>query len=161
VAFAMGLGALNLVLVHGKHILKQTKGQWLFSVVLFISMIVPLVFGVFGGLSNQVFTWSFNNLFSPLSQAVFASLAFWMASASYRVLRLKNLESSIFMIAAIVMLFRNIALGEMISSSLPAFGLWLLLTPTNAVNRGIMITAAVGAIALGLRVLLGYEKVYG
>jgi hypothetical protein len=64
-------------------------------------------------------------------------------------------------IAAFILMLGRVPLGNAIHPFLPAAADWLMEIPQNAAKRGILIGAALGVIATGMRVILGMEKTYG
>jgi hypothetical protein len=107
------------------------------------------------------------NFFNPLQAAMFSLLAFYIASAAFRSFRIRNIEATILLGAAIIVMLGRIPFGEMILSwipggerVMPSLTEWIMNTPNAAAQRGIIIGAALGAAALSLRVILGIERSY-
>ena len=57
-----------------------------------------------------------------------------------------------------IVLLGRAPLGRSLSDIFPDFAQWLIDIPNNAGRRAIMMGAAIGAIATGLRVILGLER---
>jgi hypothetical protein len=92
---------------------------------------------------------------------MFSLLAFFMASAAFRAFRARNVEATILLIAAAVVMVGRIPLGESILGGRPYlahFTDWLMNWPNAAAQRGIIIGAALGAASLSLRVIVGIER---
>ncbi len=104
------------------------------------------------------FGWAANYLFTPLQATMFSLLAFYIASAAFRAFRVRNVEATILLIAAVVVMLGRIPLGE--RRSFGRFTEWLMQVPNGAAQRGIIIGAALGAASLSLRVILGIERSY-
>jgi hypothetical protein len=162
-AFAVGLGAVNLAIMHVGNISKQKDG-WPFSVVLMASMALFFGVGVYNFLSPEnaatrtFYQDMFTYAFTPISNAVFALLAFYVASASYRAFRARNTESTLLLIAAILVMLGKAPVGELIWSKFPEMSSWLLDVPNTAGQRGLTIGVAVGAFSTALRTMLGIER---
>lgn len=140
-AFAMILGAGNLLRIHVGKMTKQAKG-WGFSAVCVIGFCVTLIVGLFkignpagitGALeeSGSWFLYVYEWVLAPLQSTMFALLAFFVASASYRAFRAKNREASMLLVAAFVILIGRTLLGTVITEAAPGvveifFGLILL-----------------------------------
>ncbi len=110
------------------------------------------------GRDGRVFVWIYDHVFSPANATLFALLAFFVASAAFRAFRARNVEAGLLLGAAIFMMLGRAPLGRAISDVFPDLAQWLLDVPSNGGRRAIMMGAAIGAIATGLRVILGLER---
>jgi hypothetical protein len=156
-AFTLGFGAVNMFMFHGRQVSRRAKGQWPFSLWLLITLVLFTVVGVAMGATSSQYSWLYNSSYFALSATVYSSLGFYMVSGIYRALRAKNAESVLLLIVGIIELARNapaLAAGFPILVSMDS---WLSSIPTTSAQRGIMIGAALGAIALGLRTMIGRE----
>jgi len=95
---------------------------------------------------------------SPLGAAMFAMLAFYIASASYRAFRMRSLEATILLISAVLVMLGRAPIGELMWNQFPTIATWLLNIPNTAGQKAIMIGSAIGAFATSLRILLGIER---
>lgn len=180
--FALTLGVVSVLQTHLRKMSRREEG-WGYSVVLLVSLITMGSFGVLGALqagpafeggigknpdgSPTPFDWVFGNVFYPLQSTMFALLAFFMASAAYRAFRIRSVQATLLLVAAVIVMLGRVPVGEMISPSLPAsmggepLLPWLtnkiMDTPNSAAQSGIIIGAALGAAAMSLRVILGLE----
>lgn len=169
--FALLLGVVNVVQMNTNKIKRRASG-WPYAIVLLSGLVIMGSFGllgafdVFGGIatrpdgSSTPFNWLYTNAFLPLQGTMFALLAFFMASASYRAFRARNVEATILLIAALIVMIGRIPFGEMISDWFPITTEWIMGKPSMAAQRGIMIGAALGAASMALRVILGIERSY-
>lgn len=95
---------------------------------------------------------------------MYSLAAFYLASSAYRAFRVRNIEVVLMMVVALIVIFANIPLGNLIwSSEGPLGGFsgvrdWVLLTPTAAVTRAIAFGVIIGGISSIWRVVLGVEK---
>jgi len=110
------------------------------------------------GPSGRVYTWIYDHVFAPCNATMFALLAFFVASAAFRAFRARNTEAALLLGSAIIVLLAQMPLGRVIAPILPEVSNWILDIPNNAGRRAIMMGAAIGAIATGLRVILGLER---
>jgi hypothetical protein len=110
------------------------------------------------GRDGRVFVWIYDHVFDPCNSTMFALLAFFVASAAFRAFRARNVEAALLLGAAILVMLGRAPLGRSISDVFPDFGQWLIDIPNNAGRRAIMMGAAIGAIATGLRVIVGLER---
>lgn len=156
-AFALGFGAVNLFYLHTRHISRRTAGQWPFSIWLLLMIVVFTVIGVAMGPTGPQYSWLYNASFFALSATVYSSLGFYMTTGCYRALRARNAEAALLLVVGAISLLRNapaIAVGVPIIIPMEA---WLSAIPTTSAQRGIMIGASLGAIALGVRTMIGRE----
>jgi hypothetical protein len=110
------------------------------------------------GSTGRFRTWIYDHVFAPCNATMFALLAFFVASAAFRAFRARNVESALLLGSAIIILLARAPIGRAISTRLPALAQWILDVPSNGSRRAIIMGAAVGAIATGLRVILGIER---
>jgi hypothetical protein len=90
---------------------------------------------------------------------MFALLAFYIATAAYRSFRLKSAEAAVMMSTAVIVILGQISYGPLyISEKLPAIRLWLLENVNTPGNRAIYFGAAVGGLAMAVRMWLSLER---
>ena len=167
-AFAMILGAGNLMRIHTKAVVKQAKG-WGFSAVTIIGFFATLILGLFKvgnpagitGALEEPGSWFLNIyewVLAPLQSTMFALLAFFVASASYRAFRAKNREATMLLVAAFVILIGRTLLGTVITNAVPGvvelfFGLILLyLFRERQLAKQWVAAVIIGIFGLGLTV---------
>jgi len=156
-AFALGFGAVNLFYLHTRHISRRTAGQWPFSIWLLLMIVVFAVIGVATGPTGPQYSWLYNASYFALNATVYSSLGFYMTTGCYRALRARNAEAALLLVVGAIALLRNapaVAVG--LPVIIPAEA-WLSAIPTTSAQRGIMIGASLGAIALGVRTMIGRE----
>lgn len=158
-AFALGLGAANLVQVHARAIARRER-NWDSSLLLLATLAVFTVVGIAFGTNAPAYKWFWDNVYQPIYSAIASLLAFMIITASYRAFRVRNWQSAVLMVSALIVILGQIGVGGLIYSGLPGWSQWLMAIPNAAGMRGITIGGALGAVALSLRVLLGFERSY-
>jgi len=176
--FAFFLGGGNLVRIHLVKIYRK-RPDWGFSVVTLVGFFVTLLVGL-GKLSVTGVTASvtapdsflqtiFVNIITPLSSTMYALLAFYVASASYRAFRAKNREATILLIAAFIILLGRTPLGMKLTGwipewlsilQIPNLAVWIMNAPNLAGQRAILIGVGLGVVAMSLRLILGMDRTY-
>jgi uncharacterized membrane protein len=157
-AFALGLGAYSLLTRHSKRIL-QKKESWIFSVLLLATMFLFIATGLItGSVTSDEYNFIYALMVQPLSSALYGMNAFFIASASYRAFKAKNVESGLLLVAAIFLMLKNAPIGEAIHPILPQIGsiFWDFAGATGM--RAILIGIGIGTLAIGLRIIIGQEK---
>lgn len=161
-ALAIFLGLWNICQVHGRKIWRRQRG-WGYSLSLLVTIGVVLTLGLRPGSlgpGDPAISWLFHYVYMPLNATIFSLLAFFVASAAYRTLRLRSPESAALLLAATIVLLGQIPLGYQLWPYLPFLKDWLLQVLGTAGLRGIILGVALGTIATGLRLLLGQDRPY-
>ncbi|MBD3170693.1 MAG: hypothetical protein GF307_14540 [candidate division Zixibacteria bacterium] len=168
-AFAIWLGALNLLKVSLDKIYRKGK-DWQYSIVTVFGFLLIAIPGFFfsGGRRFQdpgtAFDYIYQNVYTPLSATMFAMLAFFVASASYRAFRARTKEATMLLLAAFVVMLGRVPVGDMITQWLPeGYRLsqvadWIMNYPNMAGQRAIMIGIGLGIVSTSLRLILGIER---
>jgi hypothetical protein len=177
--FAFFLGGGNLIRIHFNK-LRRRRRDWVFSIVTLVGFFVMLAAGLFkinnpGGIAASVTAEGsllqdiFVYVQSPLQSTMYALLAFFVASASYRAFRAKNREATILLIAAFIILLGRTPFGMMLTGwvpdslsilQVPNLAIWVMNSPNLAGQRAIMIGIGLGVISMSLRLILGIERSY-
>ncbi|MCP4632273.1 MAG: hypothetical protein GY855_05050 [candidate division Zixibacteria bacterium] len=168
-AFAIWLGALNLMKVSLDKISKKSK-DWPYAVVTILGFLLIAIPGFFfsGGRRFQdpgtTFDYIYQNIYTPLSATMFAMLAFYVASASYRAFRARTKEATLLLLAAFFVMLGRVPIGDMITWFVPEgyrlsnLADWVMNYPNMAGQRAIMIGIGLGIVSTSLRLILGIER---
>ncbi|KPJ49052.1 hypothetical protein AMJ40_06370 [candidate division TA06 bacterium DG_26] len=158
--FAMILGIGNLIKIHSVRLRRRGSG-WQYSIVLLCSLGVMGVAGLGWGIERGgFFDYLYWNMYYPLSSTMFALLAFFVASASYRAFRARTAEATLLLASAILVMLGRVPLGNYLWDRLPLLGDWIMSYPNMAGQRAIMIGIALGVVSTSLRIILGIERTY-
>lgn len=156
-AFAMGIAAMNLLRIHVKRI-QLRRPNWINSLVLIVVLVVQAVIGLALGDSSPQYDFFFNGILNPLGATMYALIAFWIASAAFRAFRARTIDSTALLAVGIIVMLGNAPIGEVIWDKFPVMQEWLMNVPAMAAIRALYIGAAIGGIAVGVRVLSGIES---
>lgn len=164
VAMATFVGLFSIGMVHGRRIQRQSEG-WYFSVALIVFMVVMAltglpIEGIGLGTDNPIYSFLFDNIYNPLGGTMYSILAFFIASAAYRAFRARNIEAAIVLVSGILMVMSNAPIFTSIWGGFQPIGNWIFDVPNAATMRGVTIGAALGAVALAVRTLMGIERGY-
>ena len=170
--FTLLLGVVSILRVNFAAV-KRKKENWIFKLATLVSifaMAVPAMLPrswspLFGTGPGSIYDWLFNYLDAPMMSIMFAMLAFYIASAAFRAFRARNTEATLLLAAAVLVMLWRVPMGEAflksIHESLPEYINTYIMGGANlAVQRGIIIGAALGAAAMSLRIMLGIERTY-
>jgi len=158
-AFALGLAAFNLVRIHYANI-RLKKAGWYNSVALIIMLAVMSFIGIVYGTNSPLYRYWYTGFLVPVDATIFSLLAFYITSAAYRAFRARNVDATILLVTAFLVMLGRAPVGEMVWKGIPKVTTWIMDYPNMAGQRGIIIGAAVGALSLGLRILVGLERSY-
>jgi len=175
-AFALGLGVYTLGALHGKNIIRGRSG-WPFSLAFFAALISITFMGIFNWLPVHKDIKINNNLndilfvggLNSLDATMFSIIAFYIASAAYRAFRVRNLEASLLMGAAFIVMLGQVYAGQWLTHWLPTEGPlanlrvetmsdWLLTRVNAPAIRAVGFGLGVGLIATALRIWLSLER---
>jgi hypothetical protein len=169
VAFGYVLGGANALRVNLEGVAKR-QTDWPYKLVLIATLVATVVIGIADGRRWQdagtTSMFLYNQLYSPMQATMFALLAFFIASAAFRAFRVRTVEAGLLAVAALIVMLGRVPVGDALTGWLPesirmsALQEWIMNVPQNAAKRAILMGAAMGVMATGLRVILGIERSY-
>jgi hypothetical protein len=174
-AWAVVAGAINLVLVHAKKFLNQAPG-WFYSLwvllgfllVITVNILAPFL-GWGSGAGNQANTWIFTSIVTVGGATLAGLVAFFLVFAAYKMLRTRRTPMTVVFVVAVVLALivlapwpsfvpnPSLTAGATLRDLLTA----IVRVPAVAGARGLLLGIALGAIATGVRVLMGMDRPYG
>ncbi len=159
--FAIVLGVGSLLSAHYQKIARQEAG-WGYSAVLFVSLLTVFGAGLWaeGKAEGTFFGWLYDYVLVALQGTMFSLLAFFVASAAYRAFRVRTLEATILLGAAVLVMAGRVPLGESLLPGVGALADWIMTVPNTAAQRGILIGVSLGAIATSIKIIFGIERAY-
>ena len=122
--FAAFLGVINLLQLHLNKIANK-RDNWRYSIITLAGFIIMIIFGfIYNGSSvamgphlkedGSAFYWMFQNIYLPLGATMFALLAFFVASASYRAFKIRNFEATLLLISGVFLMIGRVPIGQLI-----------------------------------------------
>tara|TARA_Y100001970_G_scaffold266965_1_gene356307 strand:- start:1906 stop:2709 length:804 start_codon:yes stop_codon:yes gene_type:complete len=122
--FAAFLGVINLLQLHLNKVANK-RTNWNYSIITLIGFFVMIIFGfIYNGSDvafgphlkekGSAFYWMFQNIYLPLGATMFALLAFFVASASYRAFKIRNFEATLLLISGVFLMIGRVPVGQLI-----------------------------------------------
>ncbi|MFQ6008063.1 MAG: hypothetical protein ACE5K8_03840 [Candidatus Zixiibacteriota bacterium] len=121
---------------------------------------MPLLALIWGIKADTPFMWMFENVQAPMQSTVFALLAFFVASASFRGFRARSVAAAILLLSALIVLLSRSAAGAYIFPQLYEVADWVRNYPSMSARRAILIGIGLGSLTTSLRVVLGIERTW-
>ena len=160
-AVALLIGVANLARVHWGKIRSRDRGA-VYSAVTLAALAMTAAVGLFGGSTSPWSLWIFNHVLVPVETSLMALLAVTLILAITRLFaRQLSLPSLVFIAVALFILVASFGLAEFEILGVNALRRWITDTWALAGARGILLGVALGAIATGIRVLIGVDRPYG
>ena len=191
-SFAIGLGVISLLQNHTRLLARRRPG-WGYSAVFLVSFVAMTTFGLMNAYSAKttiipaipglwarqdahgLFQFLFEGGLTNLGSATFSMIAFYIASAAYRAFRIRSLEATLLMIAALIVMFGSVSFGTWFTHGIPAklsdgaenpwanlrienIAQWLMMEINTPAQRGILFGLTLGLLATSLRYWLSLER---
>ncbi len=181
--FSIILGQISLLTMTFLKI-KHKKDNWQYYIVTIVSFFFMVIMGLLWGtekqggilgdgvnvvslLGSKPFDYLFNNVYQHLQATMFSLLAFFIASAAYRAFIARSPESTLLLVAAILVMLGRTSVGSSLTGwlpeslrflHLPNIADYIMKYPATAGQRAVMVSAALGVIGSSVRILLGIER---
>ncbi len=160
VGFSAVFAILSLLHHHTNKVRRRVPGYG-YSIVTILAFIQMLILGLIfsvepGTPAGGEYQW----LFVPMQATMFATLAFFIASAAFRAFRARTWEACALLIAGLIVMIGRVPIGEFISPHLSTLADWIMNNPSMAGFRGIILGVALAQIAISVRIIFGIERTY-
>jgi hypothetical protein len=158
--FAFVLSVLTLIITNARKAVTGGEGmEAVWAGITAVVCVITIVLGVGMGTSDPNYQFIIANIRDPPEKGMMVTMLLFWISSYYRVIRIRNFETLLATFAFFVVVITAVPIGAMIPGSawLKDFILVAFHTP---VMQSIRIGASIGAIILGIRVLLGRERGY-
>jgi hypothetical protein len=162
-AMAVVLGVANISRINLRAVARK-RPDWPYKLVLLGGMVGMAGVGFHDLLTRGdvaaggLFYYFYETTYLPLASTMFALLAFFIASAAFRAFRARNTQAALLLIAGVFVMIGRVPLGAAISEYIPKMADWIMAVPNAAGQRALIMGAAMGVIATGLRILFGIER---
>lgn len=160
------LGIWSLVRFHASRIQRRHE-SWAYSLVAMVGLVAMVTAAATGGVQHGAYNWLFEYVQAPMQATMFALLAFYVASASFRAFRARSVHATLLLLAGVIVMLGRVPVGEYLAVeiagvdlSVPKLATFILDVPNLASKRGILIGVGLGVTATALKILLGIERTY-
>ena len=155
---ALLVAIASLVLTHLRFIVKGKKG-FLLSLVLVISFLVTLVFGLLRGVDNPVFLKWVGAVIRPIETALLGLVALVMMSAALKIFRERGWSALTVSFGVSAIIFLILGLGFLQNLNFPALNEVITFVEGLPMigARGLLIGIGIGLLMMAFRVLFGME----
>ncbi|MDK9700898.1 MAG: hypothetical protein OEM52_12190 [bacterium] len=153
------LGVANLVRVSLDQVMTK-KEDWMYKWVILVSLVVTSISGIFWGIEPGTFfnDMIYFNFYTPMASTMYATLAFFIASAAFRAFRVRSWQAWFLAVTAVIVMLGRVPFGKMLWNDFPLLVDWIMNVPNTVAQRAILIGAAMGAVATGLKMIFGIER---
>ncbi len=158
-AFALIVGVVSFAKVNLRKISRGDDRPYRLVSLLGLSC-MPVLALIWGTRIDSPFMWVFENVQAPMQSTVFALLAFFVASASFRGFRARSIPAAVLLSAALIALLSRSEVGGWLGSWLPDVSDWIRNNPAMSARRGILIGIGLGSLTTSVRVILGIERTW-
>ena len=149
--FGLLAGIFNLLYIHAQRIWRG-RPEWSMSLVLIGVALAVFSVGMVetSGAFGPLMQWVFHNILTPVPAALFALLAFFLAAAAYRFLRIVRHGSSWMLAGALLMMLTQMPLLRgMLPDAAYASIYWLIEKPVMAAMRGVLLGTSLAMLMVG------------
>lgn len=155
---ALLVAIASLVLTHLRFIVTGKKG-FLLSLVLVISFLATLVFGLLRGVDNPVFLKWVGAVIRPIETALLGLVALVMMSAAMKIFRERGWSALTVSFGVSAIIFLILGLGFLQNLNFPALNEVITFVEGLPMigARGLLIGIGIGLLMMAFRVLFGME----
>ena len=163
-AFMLGFAGVNLLILHSSRIRRNLSDNKMFDAILSVILLGCLalwtIIGIAFGYQHPTYKWLYDTFNLPLSSTAYAATLFYLASATYRVLRARSVETSLLLIVGVVTILANMPIVVTYLPFLIVARTWIADILVKSSYRAITIGVGLGGIMTGVRTLLAMETGY-
>lgn len=165
---AVLIGVVNLVVVHLGRVAAGATG-WLYSLILLLALVVVIVARVIELAQNDPDPALGNGpvtkpLFEVLQLAIESAIAglmvFFLVYAAFRMMRRRVTPGAILFVVVVIVMLLGWGALPVVGNLFGGVRDWIMNVPATGGLRGILIGVALGAIIVGVRVLIGRDRPY-
>jgi hypothetical protein len=155
--FALFTGLIVIIIRFGRNIVQKAE-DWPFSIYALGVMALWIPLGIWVGISSDAYIKAYYSTKVALHAGAIALLIFFNLSAVYRVFRIKDFRGAILPIASALLVAANAPWAQSLFPGIGTVGSWVMDNLQMPGARTITLVSAIGGLALGVRILMGWER---
>lgn len=158
---AVALGIIQLIRLHFRRAYNRRE-NWQYSIVLLVCIFGMLTMGLAfdRGINSAQYQYWYQMLPVKLEEMMFAMIAFYIGSAAYRAFRMRNIEATLLLTAAVLVMLGSVTIGYAMWSNFPVLKTWIMDNLNTAGMRALRLGITLGSLAQFARNLFGIERGY-
>jgi hypothetical protein len=156
--FTLFTGLIVIVMRYVRGITQRTSEVWPFQLYGLVLIFAWIIMGMTVGMYSDQYQTIFLSTKITLHIAILGQIIFFFVSGAYRTFRLKSLRTAAIALSALLIIIMNAPWMQNAWPGANDLSYWLLNNPQMGGARAVVITGAIGAVVLGVRILLGLEK---
>jgi len=161
VNIAAGLGFITITRLHFRRAVNK-RSSWQYSIVTLVFAAAMLIMGLVfeRGQDSRFYQFWFQNIAIRTGEMVFAMLAYYISSAAFRAFRIRNVEATLLLGAAILVMLGGVTVGNAMWSGFPGVKVWIMNNLSTATTRAMGFGTTLGVLTQSARNLFGIERGY-
>jgi len=157
-SFALGIGVINLFIVHGHPIMKKDKEKWPYSAALLLSLIIVFLIGIVDSVTGPSYKFLYDVIIGAGLLTLTALRGFFMFSAFTRAYKARNLEGGVMLLATLFVMMYQVPIFDSFLPQMSEFTKWMLDVPFVGVTRGFAMIAGIAMTIMAFKMLSGMDK---
>ncbi len=162
-SFSLGLGAINLFIIHGKRVssISKTKPvKWLPSLCLLVTLVITMALGLVSGVDSSIYRQLYDLLIGAGRLTLVSLRGFFMFSAFYRAFRGRTVEGIAMLLGSLLIMTYQVPIAELVFPPLNLVTEWMLNVPFVGGNRAIAVIGGIAMVIMAFRLISGIDKTW-
>jgi hypothetical protein len=155
--FALLLGGALMTERVVRNAVKRRK-EWYLGILTFVSLWTVALTNLIGGANNPIYLFFVEHFSTGGRNAMFALHGFFLVSAALRTFKMRTAMMVAAMLTMFVTILQQAPIGDAIWPGFETVGNWINKVVLTGGSRAIIMCGAIGAMLLGMRIILMYER---
>jgi len=162
-SFALGLGAINMILIHGKRMSKignKSIDEWVPSFCLLATLVGTTAIGIITGIDSSGYRLLYDILIGAGNLTLTSLRGFFMFTAFYRAFRGRTLEGIVMLLGCLLIMTYQVPIAELVFPQLNILTQWVLDVPFVGGNRSIAVIGVIAMVIMAFRLISGIDRTW-